>query len=224
MRAVLREFDELHLGIEAFINELDSSIGEDLAGDDEAVNSDATSMVAHAGIEELERRAWEVCGQLSELFPTVRMLVVPIPGGDLFGTFVSALGIAASRASELDVLVQQAPRQMLGGPVLKLLQEAVGAGSSIRFVVCPSGPNVPLSQETLEVLNSLKALVQDGRGIAIQRAKKPLPSSVVLDGRMVGLGWGSWFRSSDQVRSQFGFLVESSELGSQLRLQAICEE
>lgn len=215
--SVIEEFENLNNEVKTLIDEVCESVSDGVEVDSGESKAEKPLAEAVEGrILDIESGAFEVCNRLLEQFPKHRMLVVPIPGADLFSVRKEALEISGSeQGHQVDIILNGLPRRVVSGPFVAQLRKVIANGRTLRVIVCQSS----LAQQTdVEITDRLEVIRQQlgAENLAIQVSKTELPCGVIVDRKTIAIGWGDWFDAMAPQVGQFGFIVESEELANQI--------
>jgi hypothetical protein len=202
--------------ISALGDELESLIdyvGESIIDATDVESADPDDDKARIQTDQIELKAWEISRHLLEEFSKHRMLIVPLLAGDLVSVREKVIDLASSDTNhELEVILNQLPRHFTER-FINQFRKVLNSGSSLRFTLCPS--LVDGDQKTESLARLIKQIGNED--VVVQRSNIEIPSGLVLDGRTIVMGWGNWLETATRETNQFGFLVESEKLATQIR-------
>lgn len=218
LKKSLQDFADLKKEVGELIDDLSGSVFDGADSDQAELKGEGSIDIARGKVGQVELRVWEVCKQLLEEFPKHRMFIAPFSGSDLVSVRQGALEIAgAEKGHEINIILNTLPHRLAEGIFIEDLRKVIKAGSVIRFIICPSVLNREPSQNTIGVLEIIKQRL-GAENITIEVSSTELPCGLILDKKLVAMGWGDWFDAMGQDVGQFGFIVESEALANQIKL------
>ncbi len=212
LNTALSQFDQLNHDLEDVIDDAWRAISEHSNSDAKAetlVPADLTDRLVA-----LEHKALEICNHIAAEFLRDRILIEPVPAGDLFLMCQQALDyVASGTGHRLTIILNDIPASIAAGSTLHQLQKLVATESKIQIILSTSSGSIDTS--ALQILRSLeKEFALSELQVSVSSAH--LPCALIIDEEKVILGWGSWFDATHGP-NQFGFTMKSAGLSCALK-------
>jgi hypothetical protein len=225
--AIIKRFEILNQEFEGLIDEFSEIVSEPTESSvKEAANDEGSAEkepegeslleTAQLQLSKIELNAWEFHHAVFDELPKHRVLYAPLTRADLNWLYQETIDLAvAEKAHNLHIVLNLLCFHSAHARLVEFLQKIIDAGSAVRLTVstCTEVENEE------ELKNAVGVLQRDvnRENARIEFTTREIPTGLILDGEIVALIWGDWFNALFQDGNQFGFVVESKELATQIK-------